>query len=339
MFYEKFAFSDLHGGTGTIIYIGPKRDDKARPSLPIVKLNCVIPKTKIEDLINSYKYYAKLEGYEITGLHFNNKPVRHKDLVLGVIGNFFHRNYLMFEDDDIKELRNLNNVVQLVEGEVEVKTQTKKKKKKRKGKSQRRNQECTTQNPIVNPEEFETNKYGPGEKAKNSKVQTIQEKVASSHDKLALESSLKEKTDLLSNNKSEIERFIETKSKEMKELLVKIENVENENNKKEKQMTAIDTKVVDLELKISKLRGNNIKITEEKEKTGNTLETLKRKKEHLENSIEIEMNKLRRKEKEHSLRSLADARKIMTIKQERPKELWDILGKIDRYDVRDDAAG
>ena len=50
-----------------------------------------------------------------------------------------------------------------------------------------------TQNPIVNPEEFETNKHGPGEKAKNSKVQTIQEKVASSHDKLALESSLKEK--------------------------------------------------------------------------------------------------------------------------------------------------
>ena len=84
-------------------------------------------------MINSYKYYAKLEGYEITGLHLNNKPVRHKDLVLGVIGNFFHRNYLMFEDDDIKDLRNLNNVVQLVEGEVEVKNQTKKKKKKRKG--------------------------------------------------------------------------------------------------------------------------------------------------------------------------------------------------------------
>ena len=41
---------------------------------------------------------------------------------------------------------------------------------------------------------------------------------------------------------------------------------------------------------------------------------------------------------EHSLRSLADARKIMTTKQERPKELWDILGKIDRYDVRDNAA-
>ena len=63
-------------------------------------------------------------------------------------------------------------------------------------------------------------------KLKNSKVQTIQGKVGSFHDKLALESSLKEKTDLLSNNKSEIERFLETKSKEMKELLVKIENVE-----------------------------------------------------------------------------------------------------------------
>ena len=81
---------------------------------------------------------------------------------------------------------------------------------------------------------------------------------------LHLKVHLRKKTDLLSNNKSEIERFLETKSKEMKELLVKIENVENENNKKEKQMTAIDTKVVDLELKISKLRGNNIKITEEK---------------------------------------------------------------------------
>ena len=122
----------------------------------------------------------------------------------------------------------------------------------------------------------------------------------------------------MSNNKSETERFFETKSKEMKELLVKIEN---ESNKREKQMTAIDTKVVDLEFKISKLRRNNIKLNEEKERTGNTLETLKRKKEHLENSIEIEMNKLRRKEKEHSLRSLADARTIMTIKQERLKEL------------------
>ena len=128
LFYEKFAFSDFHGGTGSIIYIGPKGDDKARSSLPIVKLNCITPKQKIEDLINAHKYYAKLEGYEIVGLHFNNKQVRHKDLVLGVNINFFHKNYQMFENDDIKELKNMNNVVQLVEDEVEVKTQTKRKK-------------------------------------------------------------------------------------------------------------------------------------------------------------------------------------------------------------------
>ena len=49
----------------TVLFIGPKRDGKLRPNLPLIKLRAFTSQTTIQDLINSYKVYTNLSSLQI----------------------------------------------------------------------------------------------------------------------------------------------------------------------------------------------------------------------------------------------------------------------------------
>ena len=61
----------------------------------------------------------------------------------------------------------------------------------------------------------------------------------------------------MDKNKSSLENMIDNKSKEMKELIVKISLIEDQNVGKEKRIMSIDTELEDLEVRMTKLKKNS----------------------------------------------------------------------------------
>jgi len=128
-------------------------------------------------------------------------------------------------------------------------------------------------------------------------------------EKHKLEVILKGQLDLLDKNKSNLDDMIEIKSKEMKELIVRISTIEDQNIGKDKRMTSIDLEIEDLERGISKLKTEKQLMEKEKDMANSTKQKLSTKKGNLETYIEEEMKNT--KERENSIK-----KKIKTIEEE-----------------------
>jgi len=338
--FDKFpVFSDLpeiheSHSRETTLFFGPKRDGKTRPNLPIVKLRGLTNKTTIQDVINSYKFYAKLKECEISSISFNNQSASPKDLVRDVLRGLFHRNYMMFEDNNLKDLRDLDNVLDFIEGKKDVIVQ----KKKKKGKNLKNSKVSGTTNSVEL--EFKNTEEIPEEKLLFSKlVRNIKPSCANQEDKipnldqdgnsgngaglkndsikvmnrdandnkeccpakLKLQDTLKNKTILLNEHKSNVEEMIETKSKEMKNLLIQIGTMEEQNCQEGKQMDSLDADIVDLEKKLANLKEEKKKRKSESDNRSKTLNKLNTKKVNLERNIEAEMNQSKKQEQELTL--------------------------------------
>ena len=90
--------------------------------------------------------------------------------------------------------------------------------------------------------------------------------------------------------------MIEIKSKEMKDLIVKISNIEDQNIAKDKKMNSIDLEIEDLERRISKLKTEKQHIEKEMDVANITGKKLCIKKGRLESYIEEEMKNTKEKE-------------------------------------------
>ena len=73
--------------------------------------------------------------------------------------------------------------------------------------------------------------------------------------------ALENKETLKNENKLNLQKMIEVKSKEMKTLLVKISGIEDENCLKDKRTSSIDAEISDLEARVAKLKKEKVVIT------------------------------------------------------------------------------
>eukprot|EP00092_Neocalanus_flemingeri_P000737 GFUD01000781.1.p1 GENE.GFUD01000781.1~~GFUD01000781.1.p1 ORF type:complete len:937 (+),score=231.94 GFUD01000781.1:203-3013(+) len=284
----------------TVLYIGPKRDGKPRPNQTIVKLRAFTSQTTIQDVINSYKVYAKLSNCKITGLSFNNRLASPTELVSQVLGGLFEKNYLMFSDViEASNLGELDNLVEFIEGKKEEKIQ--RKKKKVKDNKIPKLDEVSQAEVCEAPLEHHLDIPNMSILTENMSLEVSDDDTGSCRKKLLLEASLKSKTDLLNENKSIVEQLFGSKSKEMKDLLIQMSQVEDANMLKGKRMTSIDLEINDLEARVAKLKEEKHLNKEEMDLAKTKVQKLNIKRIKLETYIETEMKK--RKERENELKS------------------------------------
>merc|ERR1712096_196142 len=138
------------------------------------------------------------------------------------------------------------------------------------------------------------------QKPKNMLVEVIEDKTEVSVEKRELETVLKNKTDLLNENKSNLEQVIGLKSKEMKDLLIQISQVEDQNNMSGKRITSVDLEIDDLEARVVKLKEEKQILEGEIVLAKRKIQKVNNKKIKLENYIEIEKKKKKKKKKKYS---------------------------------------
>merc|ERR1711936_1333044 len=139
-------------------------------------------------------------------------------------------------------------------------------------------------------------------------------------EKCLLEDKLTHHRKLISENKTEVKALIDKRSKEMKELLVLIDNTQDKTCAAVKQMDAVDCQIKELEEKVSILKEERLRIKTDVEINNKALKKLNNKKYKLESCIETEMSKSKEMENKlvQDIRQIEE--KIATIDTFNPRE-------------------
>merc|ERR1712096_551564 len=200
------------------------------------------------------------------------------------------------------ELEDLDNLVEFIEGKKEEKARRKKKKRKTRKKDKLNMDQNLDEISQAEESEghLEQNPENPIDllKPKNMSVEVSEDKKEDCLEKRELEAVLENKTFLLNENKSNLEQVIGLKSKEMKDLLIQISQVEDQNIMSGKRITSVDLEIDDLEARIVELEEEKLILEEEIDLDKRKIQKVATKKIKLENYIVIEMNKTKEREDE-----------------------------------------
>merc|ERR1719431_142710 len=116
-----------------------------------------------------------------------------------------------------------------------------------------------------------------------SKLENLQ------RDKIGLLEALKDELAHLDSHKASVEKIIESKSKEMKDVIMMIEKTEDEKHENTKKVTDIDSKLAELELQTRRLKEDKTRLIGENDKAEEQMKKYVKKKSKLENYLSSEM--------------------------------------------------
>lgn len=120
---------------------------------------------------------------------------------------------------------------------------------------------------------------------KKTKLETLQT------EKVSLEKTLEHKLNLFDIHKDNVKSIIDSKAKDMKNVLVLIDKEEDEKNSKVKKITDIDSKLVELDAHMMALKGEKNDLIIGCDKADDQIKKFTKKKGKLENVIGLELEK------------------------------------------------
>jgi len=285
-----FMVQDGYGGCFPILmdlYFKAAKDSNLETHL--IELVLQPPKDQLDP---DYKREHTLIRFEKMQFPIKDEDFKKHLLIKG-------RARMVVDFSQANDIEDLNNIVEFIEGKKEEKPRRKKKKRKTQTKDKLKKvqnigeasqAEESKANLEPNPKNSD-NSLNP----KNMSVDVVEVKQELC---LELETVLEFKTDLLNKNKSNLEQVIGVKSKEMKDLLIQISQVEDQNNIRGKRITSVDLEIDDLEARIVKLKEEKQIVEGEIDLAKSKVQKVINKKIKLENYIEIEMQKTKERENE-----------------------------------------
>ena len=351
-----------------VYYIGPPRNSHPHnflASMPTVQLKGIATNTTLQDMLHSYKTYTENSGFKVPRLCYDNREFDLQSKVKAACARTpvppFKKFYFAFPLDPAmgeEDSRDINDLLEYIEGDEDKKSSEKKKKKKKKRKnlssekptdsrifefepaksssvvesnrepedlSEKKNEtekktedekdiihidsKSSVDEPL-NPEEDKylleitqaiSKRIEAELEVKKSKLENLQK------DKIALEKSLEDELAHLDSHKAGVEKIIESKSKEMKNVIMMIEKTEDEKHENTKRITDIDSKLVELEAQTRRLKEDKRRLIGDCDKAEEQMKKYVKKKSKLENFLTSEMKKAQKdgnaiEEKVNSLR-------------------------------------
>merc|ERR1719431_906712 len=116
-----------------------------------------------------------------------------------------------------------------------------------------------------------------------SKLENLQ------RDKIGLLEALKDELAHLDSHKASVEKIIESKSKEMKDVILMIEKTEDEKHENTKKITDIDSRLAELEAQTRRLNEDKRRLIGDNDKAEEQMKKYVKKKSKLENYLSSEM--------------------------------------------------
>lgn len=310
----------IHSYFLDMFYIGPSRNSTfynymAYP--PTVQLrgrgiNC---QTTLGDLLFSYQQYSGKEDLNLASLSYDNSSfdlecrvseVLLRTSILGKPSAKKHYFYFPFDITKSEDTRRIDDLVEFIEGDGDTQPSESKKKRKKKRKSNQ-SQSITahvesSDNGITNNLEKVEDKDAKGiDLAKNDIYGAISKNVRSEleakhsklnqlcSEKLDLERTIQEEREHLVVHKQNVEDIIDSKSAEMKNLILMIEKSEDDKNDRLKEVNKIDIELLDLETKMTELKMKKTELFEADTRDDELIYKFDSKKHKLEGYIEKEL--------------------------------------------------